>query len=91
MDVYNKDAETNALNLYAEVCIQIIESNGLKTSALHSSIKVCDMHIKDAIEDDKKREPLMRLTPSFLAIKKVLEDSLYELLPTVSSPEDDLD
>lgn len=91
MDIYNKDAETNALTLYSEVCVQIIEANNLKTSALHTSIKVCDMHIKDAIEEDKKRDPLMRLTPSFIAIKKVLEDSLYELLPMVSSPEDDLD
>ena len=77
MDIFNKDIPTNTKELYASVCVEIIESNGLKEKALDIALKVCDMHIDK--EPDDKKGTIYSILPTMACIKKeliVMKDEL---------------
>jgi hypothetical protein len=41
----DKVVQNKAIEIYREICVKIVENNGLKEKALELCDKLCDMHI----------------------------------------------
>ncbi len=58
-----------ALELYLDVCREIIEANGFKDRAFEMSKKLCDMHI----ESESKKDWLTSYADTWKKIKSELD------------------
>ena len=70
MDILNfnidKLVQDKATEIYQKVCTEIIESNGLKETALNICDKICDKHIAN----EKDKDPLESYERTWKEIKR---------------------
>jgi len=80
IDYINKTVNENANILFDAICIEVVKRNKVLFDRVVDIAKIhTDIMINDTKESDKKRDVLLRLEPTWKAIKEKLDS--IEMLP----------